>query len=224
MSRASLIYVAGTSLGGALMFASALLFIGAGPGQARDHGQLGQTFPIIEPDLLATIEARLMRAQATGEIDRVNAGMAKRADARVRRPDPVPGISAAEESRSWTFDPAITLDHDVRDRKGQLIAAAGQRINPLDFVAMREDLVFVNGDDRRQLDWATARFGDLKAKIIFVSGSPLEAMTARKRRFFFDQQGKLTERFGIRHTPAVVRQAGKVLRVTETALGQGRAR
>jgi conjugal transfer pilus assembly protein TraW len=47
-------------------------------------------------------------------------------------------------------------------------------------------------------------------------------MSQRKRRFYFDQEGKLTGRFGIEHTPAVVSQAGRVMRVTEHAL-KGRA-
>lgn len=191
---------------------------GSAPSAAKDYGLAGQAFPIIEPDLLATIEARLKQAESTGELARTNAMFAKRVEAKVRRPTPVAGLSPAEESRAWDFDPSVTIDHDVRDHKGNLIASAGQRINPLDFVAVRQDLVFIDGDDATQLTWATKHFSVLKSKIIFVDGSPIEQMTALKRRFYFDQEGKLTRRFGIEHTPAVVRQAGRVMRVTETAL------
>jgi len=61
-----------------------------------------------------------------------------------------------------------------------------------------------------------------KAKIILVNGSPVELMTAKKRRFYFDQAGKLTTRFGIEHTPAIVTQAGRVMRVSEVALKPGK--
>lgn len=54
-----------------------------------------------------------------------------------------------------------------------------------------------------------------------MNGSPIEQMTAKKRRFYFDQEGKLTSRFGIEHTPAVVAQAGKVMKVTEVVLRTG---
>lgn len=209
------------SLAGIACLAGAVLLMGSQRGEARDFGQLGQTFPIAEADLLTTIEARLQRAQATGEMDRVNATFAKRVEAKVRRPVPVAGITAAEEPRTWDYDPTITLEREIRDHKGQLIAAAGQRINPLDFVSMRQSLVFVDGDDAAQLDWATKRYTELNAKIIFVSGSPIESMTSRKRRFFFDQEGRLTSKFGIRHTPAVVVQSGKLLHVSETVLKPG---
>lgn len=223
MRRAATLYLAGTSVGGALLFAAAFLLLGAAPGQARDYGQLGATFPVIEPDLLATVEGRLRAAQASGEMDRVNAAFAQRVAARVRRPAPVDGVTAAETPRSWTYDPAITIDHDVRDQKGNLIASAGQRINPLDFVGFRQSLVFVDGDDPEQLDWATKRYADAAAKIIFVSGSPFEAMTARSRRFYFDQEGRLTQRFGIEHVPAVVSQTGHVLTVSEMVIAPRRA-
>lgn len=195
----------------------------AGPkrSEARDFGVGGQTFPIIEPDLLATIESRLRRAEASGELARMNEVFARRVEAKVRRPDPVAGMTPARAPRSWDYDPTALIEQDIRDQKGNLIAAAGQRINPLDFVAIRQDLVFIDGDDQRELDWALARHADRGAKIIFVKGSPIDQMTARKRRFYFDQEGRLTGTFGIRHTPAVVKQTGRTMWVSEIALKPG---
>ena len=196
----------------------------AGPirSEARDYGHAGQTFPVIEPDLLSAIEGRLRRAEASGELARMNGIFAKRVEQRVRRPKPVEGITPARTARSWDYDPSIAVERDIRDQKGNLIAAAGHRVNPLDFVAIKQDLVFVDGDDAAQLSWATSRYTDLKAKIIFVNGSPIEQMTARKRRFYFDQEGRLTGTFGIEHTPAVVSQTGKTMRVSEIVVKPGR--
>src|SRR3546814_18424184 len=50
--------------------AAALLLIGPMRSEARDYGHAGQTFPVIEPDLLSTIEARLRGAEASGELAR----------------------------------------------------------------------------------------------------------------------------------------------------------
>jgi conjugal transfer pilus assembly protein TraW len=190
---------------------------------ARDYGQAAQAFPVIEPDLLSTIEARLKRAEATGELAQTNEMFAKRVEAKVRRPTPVAGMSPAITAREWDYDPSVRLERDIHDQKGNLIASAGQTINPLDFVTIKQALVFIDGDDAGQLAWATSHYTDLNAKIIFVRGSPLEEMTNRKRRFYFDQAGKLTSRFGIEHTPAVVRQNGRAMRVTEQVLKTGRA-
>lgn len=209
--------IAGIALG------AVLLVGGSMRGEAKDYGQVGQTFPVIEPDLLATIETRLSQAEANGELARMNAAFARRVEAKVRWPDPVAGITPAQEARSWHFDPTVTVEQDIRDPQGRLIAAAGQKINPLDFVTIAQDLVFVDGDDDQQMAWATVHYSDAKAKIILVSGSPIEAMTNRKRRFYFDQEGRLTGKFGIQHTPAVVSPAGKVLAVSELVLKPRRA-
>ena len=186
--------------------------------RARDHGIVGQAFPIIESDLMATMEAKLQHLQATGGIDRMNKELARRAEARVRRPKPVDGITAASEARSWAYDPTIVIEHDVQDQKGNYIARAGQSVNPLDFTVVRQALVFVDGDDAVQMAWATSRYTDLTAKIILVNGSPIEEMTARKRRFYFDQEGRLTGKLGIRHTPAVAVQDGRVMKLSEIKL------
>ncbi len=68
------------------------------------------------------------------------------------------------------------------------------------------------------------RYGARDAKLILVNGAPLEAMSTHKRRFYFDQTGFLSNKFGIAHTPAVVEQAGKVMRITEFAVSKASSR
>lgn len=187
---------------------------------AADHGQMGETFPIIETDLLATIEAKLRTLEASGGIEALQRQMQQQAVASVRRPKPVDGLSAATSRREWLFDPSIVTEDDIRDTKGNLIAARGTRVNPLDLVQLNQELVFVDGNNAAEVDWALKTWSDLKAKIIFVSGSPFDEMKPRQRRFYFDQGGMLVGRFGIRHTPAVVSSAGPALKVAEIPLAR----
>ena len=183
---------------------------------ARDYGQRGTVFPVIERDLLEQIHSRLTHMERSGETARLNEDLKRRTIGRVNRPDPVAGIVRASEARRWQFDPTITLAADIRGAKGELIHAAGTRVNPLDSVGLRADLLFLDGDDPDQLAWALKQ--DANAKLILVKGAPLELMKARQRRFYFDQGGKLTERFGIRSVPARVHQQGRLLEVSEIAL------
>lgn len=203
-----------TSLG-LLAFAVA----GTPPAAAKDYGQVGTVFPVIEPDLLLVIQAKLTAMKASGQVDVMNEQFRAHSEAKLKRPEPVAGIEAATKPRTWLYDPSIVLDHDIRDHKGQLIAARGKRINPLDFVVVSTPLVFLDGDDDIQVAWALKHYDD-KARLILVKGAPLDLMTKRQRRFYFDQSGTLTTKFGISHTPAVVVQAGKVMRVTETPVGE----
>ena len=182
---------------------------------AKDYGQQGAVFPVIETDMLAMIEARLMAAKESGKMAAMQRQFAANTEARVRRPVPVGGIVHTAETRAWNYDPSITVGQDIRDADGRLIIARGTRVNPLDHVTMHERLVFIDGDDPSQVRWALGSTTPLDAKIILTSGAPIALMDATRRRVFFDQMGVLTTKFGIRHVPAVVAQAGKVLRITE---------
>lgn len=199
-----------------VLFATCLA--ASGPGFARDYGQQGALFPVVEADLLSVIQKRLTAMQASGEIDRADRQVAERTAAQVRRPVPVPGIGHAAEERRWTFDPTITVHADLRDARGRVVVAAGTRVNPLDTVPLRQRLVFLDGDDEGQVAWAISATTALNAKLILVSGSPFALMKAEQRRFYFDQKGTLTRHFGIRAVPAVVEQQGRTLAVRELVL------
>ena len=194
----------------------------ATPALGRDYGQQGAVWPIVEPDLLAQIHARLTRLEKSGETARLNEELKRRTIARVNRPEPVAGLGPASATRSWRFDPTITVERNISDDKGRVIIAAGARVNPLDTVPLRSTLVFLDGDDPAQLAWAARRFPSTRAKLILVRGAPLELMKARQRRFYFDQGGHLVKRFGIRAVPATVEQDGRALLITEQALKKER--
>lgn len=202
----------------AVLLAAALAAPPAAPAAARDYGQHGAVWAIAEPDLLAQIHARLLRLEASGETARLNAELKRRTIAKVNRPTPVAGLALATAVRRWSFDPTITVAADIRDDRGRTVVAAGARVNPLDTVPLRQPLVFLDGDDQAQLDWAFARYP--KAKLILVKGAPLELMKARRRRFYFDQGGTLVRRFAIRAVPAVVEQQGRALTITEHPIRQ----
>ena len=200
------------------LFAASMLYPFVEEAVARDHGVMGQSWGIAEPDLLGVIDSRLKGLAADGSIARMQQGLVRKTEASIRNPAPVGGLEATLRPRAWTFDPSIVIADDIRDQKGNLIARAGQRVNPLSFVAMKQDLVFIDGRSAPQIDWAVKRWSQTSAKIIFVAGSPFDAMREKKRRFFYDQRGSLVRHFGIAHVPAVVAPAGQVLRVSEVAL------
>ena len=139
-------------------------------------------------------------------------------------PRGVGGLGSADKPRRWSYDPSIVVENDIRDQKGNLVAAAGTRVNPLTFVQLKQDIVFVDGDDEAQVAWAVGGWTASKAKIVFVSGSPFDRMKDHKRRFFFDQRGELVRKFGIERVPAIVRGRGDVLEIEEVVIGKGAGR
>ncbi|MDE0409778.1 MAG: type-F conjugative transfer system protein TraW [Alphaproteobacteria bacterium] len=196
----------------AMLFAAALAAVAA-PAQAKDLGVRGATWPVAEPDLLEQIEARLLELQRSGALARLEEEARERARRRLEEPDPVPDIAPAREERSRLFDPSITVARDIRTPGGELIAAAGTRVNPLVRTALIRDLLFVDGRRAAEVAWALAH--DRPAKIVLLAGRPLDLARRHGRPFFFDQGGRLAARFGIAATPSLVEQAGSRLRITE---------
>lgn len=190
----------------------------ATPAIAKDYGTLGQTWAIAEPDLLAVIRARLLAAGQSGALAAMNQKFVETARASAHRPRAVAGITPATTDRHWDFDPSVTLAEDIRDARGNLIAAKGQRFNPLHVVGMAHVFAFVDGDDAAEVAWAEKQGAPDKLWIVLTSGSPTDRMKELKRRFYFDQQGVLTSRFGIEHTPAILTQKGEMLDIREVAL------
>lgn len=191
------------------------------PALARDYGQQGTHFPIIEPDLLEQIQSRLQTMDKNGDIDRLNQKLKARTIARVNRPKPVAGLVRATKAATRLFDPTITLQADILDHDGRRIWTKGTKVNPLDTVPLRAAMIFLDGDDPAQLEWAFAQ-KPKTAKLILTNGAPLKLMKARQRRFYFDQGGKLTAHFGIKALPAMVDQQRRMLRIREFALPQKR--
>ena len=177
------------------------------PAFAADLGVRGATWPVIEPDLLEEIEARLSTMQRSGELARLQEDARARARQTLEEPEPVPGIAPAREARARLFDPAIVVERDIRLPDGTLIAAAGARVNPLARHALARDLLFVDGRRETEIAWALAH--ERPAKIVLLAGRPLELSRAHGRPFFFDQGGRLAARFGHRGDP-VAGRAGRI--------------
>ena len=201
----------------AVILLAASLGIASGAGHARDLGVRGATWPIAEPDLLETIQARLVEMERSGELARLQRQARERARMKLEEPDPVPGTAPATEERSRLFDPSITVARDIRTPDGMLIAATGTRVNPLERTALTRDLLFVDGRREAEVAWALAREEDSgrPAKIVLLAGRPLDLMRRHRRPFFFDTGGRLAARFGLSLTPALVAQDGRQLRITE---------
>ena len=160
------------------------------------------------------LDSHLGRLQA--ELRRIDEAR-NRGVAAVRQPAPVEGIRSTETARSWTIDPTFTLDRNIVDAQGRLLFPAGTRKNPLEVVSLSKRLLFFDARDGRQVARAReliARY-DGKVKPILTGGSYLDLMKAWRVPVYYDQQGTLTRRFGIRQVPALVSQEGMRLRVDE---------
>lgn len=200
---------------------AAAMFLAIVPtAQALDLGVIGPTYGIQEPHLLADIQRRLREKERSGELRRLMEEARSRGVDAVRSPVPVSGLSVTPRARSYYVDPTFTLDRNVIDAQGGLMFAAGTRKNPLEIVSLSKRLLFFDARDPRQVARARQLVSTdgSRVKPILTGGSYLDLMKAWRTPVYYDQQGILTRRLGLRHVPAMVSQEGLLLRVDEVAL------
>ena len=184
---------------------------------AVDLGIIGPTYEISEPHLLQMIEERLRQKERNGELKRLEAQARARGIETVKHPPPVAGLHLTETARTFYVDPNFTLDRNILGPKGELLFAAGLRKNPLEVVSLSRYLLFFDARDRRQVVRAQQliAFYQGRVKPILVGGSYLDLMKSWRIPVYYDQQGRLTRRLGIKQVPALVSQEGLRLRIDE---------
>lgn len=185
--------------------------------QAKDLGVMGDVYTIREMDLLSLIQSRVVSLQQSGQWQAIETDMQQRAMRYRDRPTAVPGLTKATETKSWLFDPSITLGRDVTAPDGTRIVRAGTRVNPLTKISLSKALIFFDGDDEDQVKWVLkqVKAQQRPAKLILVQGSLLQQEKTFHQPIYFDQSGRLTKHFAIQHVPAIVSQQGLQLRIME---------
>jgi conjugal transfer pilus assembly protein TraW len=189
----------------------------SGAVQAQDLGVIGPVYPIAEPSLLEVILAKLREAESTGLLARLHRDTQAKVKRGVEEPAPVAGITKTTRPRSFYYDPSIVVPYAITDAEGRVIVAPGTKVNPLDTVSLSKALVFIDARDAAQIAHARKLLDERagRVKLILTGGSYLDLMRRWKLPVFFDQQGSLSEKLGIRHVPAIVTQEGKRLRIDE---------
>ncbi len=196
------------------------------PAQAKNFGRYGEIFPIAEVDMLAWIEQRLQHFENTGRTAQMQRDFVERVEQSVKRPQPVEGLGTTTAPQTYLIDPSLKLGIDIKDAQGNVLYPKGLVINPFDRDTWPIDvplppmeyskvLIFLDGDDPRQIAWAKQYQSEKTIKWILTNGSPDELAERLETRIFFDQQGNYSKAFRLSNVPAEVKQDGKHWRVTE---------
>lgn len=184
----------------------------------KDKGVYGELFEIEEKDLLEHVTSRLKKLEENGELKWIQDGIQKRIMKNIEEPRDIDGIIKTKEARIFEFDPTIEVTENLKDQKGRIFAKKGDKYNALNYITYSKTLLFIDGNDEEQIEWAKLKLLKHKnVKIILVKGKPLKLQERLKRPIYFDQYGIITKRMGIKQAPARVWQeeGKKVLTVSE---------
>jgi conjugal transfer pilus assembly protein TraW len=203
------------TLGLALMFSTAL---GAGSASAEYLGNYGNLWSIEEEHAVTQTIEKLKELERTGELQkRMDRYRRETLDA-IENPEPIPGIQTVSFPKTYLLDPSVTVQDNMVDDTGKVLALAGTRINPLEYTKWTKSVLLIDARDDRQVALALDRLEKFpKDKVILVGGSYTKFMREHKRQVYFDLGGVFTTRFDIKYVPALVSQEGMALKVQEIA-------
>ena len=182
---------------------------------ARDCGTHGVLYLIEEEDPIQLIQQKLKMLEKNGELERHNHILQKKGKAAVERPKPVAGITRAIKPHTFYYDPSYIVQNDLTDHQGRVFIKKGTKVNPLETVSLSHTLLFFDGDDEEQKNFAKEKLQQGPLKLILTKGAPLALSEELKTPVYFDQGGVLTKKLGIKHVPALVTQEELRLRIEE---------
>ncbi len=186
-------------------------------GQAQTLAPIGPVYPIAEANALDMVMNRLQRMERSGELQRLQEQAVRRSLNSITRMRPLNGLTAVTHRAQRWIDPTVTYGQSITTDDGRIVVPAGTRVNPLEIMTLTRSLVFFDGRDPHQREavrrLVSARPGQIKP--ILVAGSWLDLTRSWKTQVFFDQQGTLSRRFGVRAVPSVIRQQGRFLLLEE---------
>jgi conjugal transfer pilus assembly protein TraW len=130
-------------------------------GARGDLGAIGPTVTVTEPNLIEVMKQRLASLDLTASQRRA----AERYWGKLQYLE----LPQATEPRSRRFDPSVLVTADIKDARGNVVAAAGSRINPLDLMPFHERLLVFDASRPEQVALArelAARHRDRRLVLI----------------------------------------------------------
>ncbi len=174
----------------------------------QDLGVTGETYPVVEPDILVQLRADARQHQPTREeiLQKV----------KTYQPHNLQPLSRASRDRTFPVDMTYTFKKDIVDVKGNIIYPRGYTFNPLDYYTFHGGMVVIDGSDPDQVKWfeKSPYFNNHQARLLLSGGYAYDLVKQYKRPVFY-LTDIIARRLQLAAVPAVIVQQGKKLQVRE---------
>jgi conjugal transfer pilus assembly protein TraW len=196
------------------------------PAYGEDLGVKAQTYAL-DPDASDQIKDVLRHKQQTGELDRFWKSYRDRVLASIKNP-PSLGVPSDYTTHTELHDLRFVIPSDYKDQDGNVIVRRGTVVQPLKVMPLTYGLLFIDGTDPRQVEYAVRRSKAAPLKIVLTAGSPYLMRIKYKDMpwhggtgvpFYFDQRkmiiNTLSKLYGIKinNVPAALFQQGDKLAI-----------
>ena len=160
--------------------------------QAKDLGQAGLVYPIIETSVIERQKPNQKHRSQSFE---------------------TMSLPTALTETEQHLDLSYTVPWDITDAEGNIIYPEGYRFNPLEHRRFRT-MIVIDGSDENQVDWADKLedVADPMTRIVITKGE-IAAVSQRFKRRVYRLHRQVAQRFRIENVPTIVQQKGAVLAV-----------
>lgn len=210
----------GFSVKNKLLFGLVCLAVfGLGPSYASDLGRYGNAYNIAEKDGEDQLRDAVQSKLSNGGQEKLLAGAQSRTYEYFNNLPPLPNIKPASKNNIRLENLTVVVNQDIRDTKGQIVVAAGTKINPLVIKPLTKKVYFIDGRDQKQLELVKQTAGP-RDSIILTAGSIFKVQDYLQRSVFIDQNpaGVLSTRMRIHVAPSIASQSGANLKIEELKL------
>lgn len=190
--------------------------MGAQITRAESLGAYGRTYPIKERDAILAMKDAVRKKLAHGGQEAMIKGAQDRYIASLNNVVTPQGITPARSSATRLVDITETVKETIMDGKGNVVVAAGTKINPLAIKPLTKQVFFIDAKDIRQLQ-LVKNLAQQNDKVILLGGSVYKAGEFLSRRVYLDIPG-LAFRMKVKRVPSIVSQQGDKLKIQEVAL------
>ena len=139
---------------------------------AEELGANGQTYRL-DPDAREEFKDVIRRKQRSGELDAFWKAYRDKTVEAIKHPAPL-GVRSDYTPRVQTRLVRFVVPADYLDERGNIMVRKGTVVEPLKALPLSSGLVFIDGRDPAQVDYAIARGRAVPLKIVLTAGSPYD--------------------------------------------------
>ncbi len=194
---------------------------------AQDLGVQSATTGI-DSDARDQLKNIVKNKYSSGDVQRFWKSYSDLSISMIKYPEPLIGIKTSRLAKIEYVEMKYTVEHDYADLSQKVIIKKGTQIEPLKFTQLKYGLLFIDGRDQQQVNYALAQITLEPLKIVLTAGSPYELrlkyrdfkwMGAKTVPFYFDQRKMIINQLrrlyhiNIETVPVKLTQQGSMMRL-----------
>ena len=203
-------------------------FLGLNFSNAQDLGVKNTVFNL-DTDARVQIRNIVKKKYSSGDASKFWKQYAEQSIAQIKNPSPLFGVTTNLFFHTQYVEMKYSIDRDYMDASGRVIASKGTLIEPLKINKLKYGLLFIDGRDPRQINYALAQIKLQPLKIVLTAGSPYDLrikyqgtswMGSSTIPFYFDQRRMILNqlarnyRINIDTVPVKLLQKGSLMELS----------